>query len=104
VEVEGSRPETLEAVAAFEPTPEQLSDFTGDYSSDELNAPWHLRVEEGKLTLRIGNNPARTLAPTFRDAFISQGVQLIFTRAADGKPGGFSIQAGRVRNIRFVRR
>jgi hypothetical protein len=104
VEVEGSRPETLEAVAALEPTPEQLSDFTGSFSSDELDAPWQLRVEEGKLTLRIGNNPARTLAPTFRDAFISQGVQLIFTRAADGKPSGFSIQAGRVRNIRFVRR
>jgi CubicO group peptidase (beta-lactamase class C family) len=104
VEVEGSRPETMEAVASFEPTLEQLSDFTGDFNSDELDAPWKLRVEDGKLTLRIGNNPARTLAPTFRDAFISQGVQLIFTRAADGKPSGFSIQAGRVRNIRFVPR
>jgi CubicO group peptidase (beta-lactamase class C family) len=104
VEAEGSRPETLEGVAAFEPTAEQLADFAGEFASDELDAPWKLRVEEGKLTLRIGNSPARPLVPTFRDAFIGQGLQLIFARAADGKLGGFSIQAGRVRNIRFVRR
>jgi CubicO group peptidase (beta-lactamase class C family) len=101
---EGERPETLEAVAPFSPSAVELPAFTGDFYSDELDVTWNLSMEENRLILRIGKTRARPLQPTFRDAFIGQGIQLIFARDAQGKAKAFTIQAGRVRNIRFERR
>ncbi|HWQ03103.1 MAG TPA: serine hydrolase domain-containing protein [Candidatus Nitrosotenuis sp.] len=105
IEREGAKPETLAAVQPFAVAESELPAFAGDYFSDELDIVWHIALKDGKLTNRIGASTTTTeLRPAFRDAFIASGVQLIFEREAAGRPQSFTIQAGRVRNIRFVRR
>lgn len=79
-------------------------DFAGDYASDEIDATHRLRAEGGKLTLRIGAARAQELEPIFRDAFRAGEIQCLFQRDAKGNISGYTVQAGRVRNIRFTRR
>jgi len=103
VRSENQKPETFESVPppAANWKPEE---FAGDYASDELDTTHRLRAEGGKLVLRIGLAEAQPLEPIFRDAFLVAGAQLVFQRDAQGKLSGYLVQAGRVRNIRFVRR
>jgi|GEM_PF-6456731 len=43
------------------------------------------------------------MQPTFRDAFIADGVQFEFKRDARGKIVGFTLGAGRIRGLSFAR-
>lgn len=102
------KPVTFEAVQLVTPTPAQLAGYTGDYRSDEVQATYRIVLENGKLFLRHENefkdfrkNP---LEPTTRDAFFVQGISLQFTRQARKRVSAFTLNAGRVKNIRFVRK
>ena len=100
---ENAKPDIYAWVEAFEPTPSQLAEFTGAYNSDELDVTYQLAVKEGKLTVEV-KNQSRPLAPAYRDAFQGpSGGLLEFTRDAQGRVTGFTVQAGRVRNIHFTR-
>ncbi len=81
----------------------QLKEFAGDYYSEELQAAFRLWVEEGKLRGKVGSRPAVTLTPTGDNRFRYQFVQFEFERDSNNRVTGFTIQAGRVRNIRFTR-
>jgi hypothetical protein len=61
-------------------------------------------IRDGQPRLRIGRYKEMPLEPAFRDAFSFEMGQLLFARDAAGRVTGFSVQAGRVRNIRFARR
>ena len=101
---EDAKPEIYEWIEAFEPTPAQLAEFVGAYYSDELDVTYQLTVKEGKLTVEVGSQ-TRPLAPAYRDAFQGPGGGLFeFARDARGRVTGFTVQAGRVRNIRFARK
>lgn len=101
---EGSKPETLEAIDAASPSARQLAEYAGTYASDELDATYRLALKGERLVLSIRGASERELKPTFRDGFVTpEGVQLEFRRDARGKITGFSVQAGRVRNIGFAR-
>lgn len=91
---------------AAEPTPEQLAEYTGSYTSEELEVAYQLSVQEGKLSMQHLPELASSLTPTYRDAFStsSGGWQIRFTRDAAGKVSGFRISAGRVLHLRFTRR
>ena len=82
----------------------QLKEFVGNYFSDELQATLRLWAEEGKLRGKVGSRPAVTLTPTGDNRFRYQFVQFEFERDSNNRVSGFTIQAGRVRNIRFERR
>jgi CubicO group peptidase (beta-lactamase class C family) len=99
---ENREPEMFEAVEEFTPTPEQLAEFGGTYYSEELDVNYVLAIENGRLSARV-RGQSRLLQPTYRDAFTAGGRQFEFTRDAQGRVTGFAVQAGRVRNIRFVR-
>jgi CubicO group peptidase (beta-lactamase class C family) len=83
----------------------ELAPFTGDYYSDEVDATYHVTVVDGSLVVTAHHIPAQKLEATNTDVFrTSTGLTLHFERSGAAPPGAFTIEAGRVRNIRFVRR
>ncbi len=64
---------------------------------------YQLAVEEGKLMLRRKTAPASPLFPTIKDEFRVEGLILNFIRNDQQRPSGFTLNAGRVKNLRFVK-
>ena len=102
------KPVTLEAVQLVTPTAAQLADYTGDYRSDEVQATYRIVLENGKLFFRHENEfkdyPKNPLQPTTSDMFFVQGLNLQFIRDASRQISAFTLNAGRVKNIKFVKK
>jgi CubicO group peptidase (beta-lactamase class C family) len=82
----------------------ELAAYAGDYYSDEVDATYHVAVEGSGLVFSARHIPRQTLSPVGPDAFRSRaGLTLHFERPMAGPSSAFMIEAGRVRNIRFVR-
>ena len=77
-----------------------LAGYAGQYYSEELDAMYAIVVDSGALVLRRTGVDSR-LEPTIVDNFSASQLSLRFTRAGDNRITGVSINAGRVRNIRF---
>ena len=60
-------------------------------------------LEAGKLNSRIRNKDAVELIPSDKDLFSSQGMLIKFSRDNE-KVNGFVLDAGRVKNLNFVKR
>jgi CubicO group peptidase (beta-lactamase class C family) len=80
-----------------------LRAFAGDYYSTELDAMYHVVVDGSHLVLRRPNAVPAVLAPAAGDTLRAGALALHFERTGDIAQS-FTIQAGRVRNIRFQRR
>ncbi len=92
----------------WHPAADELAGFAGDYHSDELDVTYHVRAAADGLRVGWRNTPERRLAPTTRDVFgptsgDGPGIELHFERDATGRPSAFTVEAGRVQHIRFVR-
>jgi CubicO group peptidase (beta-lactamase class C family) len=102
------KPVTLEAVQLVTPTPSQLAEYTGDYRSDEVQATYKIVLENGKLFLRheneFKNYPKNPLQPTTSDTFFVQGINLQFIRDPRKQVTAFTLNAGRVKNIKFIKK
>ena len=102
------KPLTLEAVQLVAPSPAQLAEYVGEYRSDEILATYKIVLENGTLFLRHENQykdyPRSPLEPTVSDAFFVQGRTLRFVRDARKQVTAFTLNAGRVKNIRFVKK
>jgi CubicO group peptidase (beta-lactamase class C family) len=83
----------------------ELATFAGSYYSPELDVRYTLAVHDTALTLRVGDAAVvHTLRRTGRDSFSwTGGSSVQFARARGGRPDGFLLFAGRVRNLRFDR-
>ncbi len=91
---------------AFTPvmlTEARLAEYSGEYYSEELDAPYTFAVDSGALVLRR-TGLERRLRPTIVDNFSAGQMSLRFTRDDGNRVTGLSINAGRVRNIRFGKR
>jgi CubicO group peptidase (beta-lactamase class C family) len=93
----------LEAITPVRPGPAQLAAYAGSYHSDELQARFELVVEKDGLHLRGKNLPKEALEPTVPDVFVADELTLKFERGKGRRVTGFSLGAGRIRSIRFVR-
>ncbi len=93
--------ETYEFFKLAKPTPEQLKLYTGDYYSDELQVTFRLALKEGKLHFVHKNAPESPLQPTLKDEFNIRGYRINFFRDEEKKLTGFTLDAGRVKNLRF---
>jgi len=101
----GGQPSVFESVEAVTPTAAQLAEYAGEYYSAELGATHRLYMKDGRLTFRIGYNPAEVAAePTVKDEFRVRGLTLKFRRNAQNQVEAMSVNAGRVKNISFVKR
>jgi len=104
VEVPGQKPALFTPTELVTPSASQLAEYAGDYYSEELNVTYQLAVAEGKLMLRRKTAPASALFPTVKDEFRVEGLILSFSRDDRQRPSGFSLNAGRVKNLRFVKK
>src|SRR6185503_10252636 len=101
------KPVTFEAVQLVTPTAAQLGEYVGDYRSDEIQVTYRIVLDGGRLYLRHENEfkdiPKNPLEPTVSDAFMVRGIGIQFTRDPRKRVASFTLNAGRVKNIRFVK-
>ena len=82
-----------------------LGALVGTYHSPEAEAT--LTIESGDgggLVLRRAPDLNAPLRPLYRDGFASPVGVVVFTRDVEGRADGLRVTAGRVRNLRFLRR
>jgi CubicO group peptidase (beta-lactamase class C family) len=101
--VEGQSPISLETIEPVSLTIDQLSEFGGNYYSPDLQALYQLFLHDGKLFLRLKNNPDAEVVPVLKDLFRVEGKNLAFSRNSQRQITGFVLSSGRIRNLRFVR-
>ena len=88
---------------SWEPTVEEMSDYTGRYFSDEIETFYDVIVEEERLVLkqrRMNDNP---LTPGEVDKFSSAGTEIRFERDSENSVIGLAVSNGRTRNVKFHR-
>ncbi|MBZ5539139.1 MAG: serine hydrolase [Acidobacteriia bacterium] len=95
---------------------EQLRAYTGDYWSEELGVTYRLALAGEKMKLaavldrtglpRTGHALPIAWRATAADEFAASGAPLIlhFRRGANGAVSGFTLDAGRTRDMIFLRR
>ncbi|HKW48553.1 MAG TPA: serine hydrolase domain-containing protein [Gemmatimonadaceae bacterium] len=104
-QVAGRRPREVSQAALPALGPSELAAFIGDYYSDEVDATYHIAVADGALTLTAHHVPSQKLTASGPDSFrTANGLTLHFERSSGAAPTSFTVEAGRVRNIRFARR
>ncbi|HEX2077742.1 MAG TPA: serine hydrolase domain-containing protein [Longimicrobium sp.] len=94
----------FEAVPAWEPTPAQLAELTGEYQGHEAEATFTVAVEENRLVLRRRPDTVLPLAPAYQDAFTTpEGWLVRFSRFREGRGRALTISVERVRDLFFAR-
>lgn len=98
---EGKEPLTYRAFKLPKPSPDQLREYEGDFYSEELQVPFRLRLKKDKLYFVHKNAPKNPLMLTLKDKFTVRNLKINFIRNEDKKIIAFTLNAGRVRNLRF---
>ena len=79
----------------------QLSEYAGDYHSEEIEPVFRLQIQGGKLMLARLKYRAVPLQPVARDAFQTNSGIIRFTRNPQNQINGFVYNMGRIRNFRM---
>ncbi|MGB8953248.1 MAG: serine hydrolase domain-containing protein [Candidatus Aminicenantales bacterium] len=82
----------------------QLEDFAGDFYSEELGVTFSLAVKEGKLYFVHKNAPKNPLRLSRPDAFSGGLFDIKFHRDGEKNVTFFTLNTGRVKNLKFVRK
>ena len=83
-------------------TPARLTEYVGDYWSEELRTTIRLELHEGKLAFRERGGNWNVFLPTDRDRF-DGSITLEFTRNPAGEVTEVLISGDRVRHLRYLR-
>jgi hypothetical protein len=95
---------TYESYERARPTPEELEEYTGDYTSHELDATFNLSLSKNRLYFTHRNAPAAAFVPLSKDIFYVGNMTIIFSRDDSGQITSFIINAGRVQNLKFMKK
>ena len=106
------RPKSTEATPEVETAPSEtdspsaatLSDYAGEYWSGELQVTYHLFMEDGDLYSQVQMNPATPLRLLAEDVLSADQIKMTFVRDEKEHIQSFILDAGRVRNLSFVRK
>ena len=83
---------------------EDLSAFTGQFYSPELDASYGVESNDGHLNLIVNQKPISPLNPLMHDTFSNNRFGLFqFEKDSNGTITGFTLAAGRVKNLKFSR-
>ena len=93
----------FERVAESAPTPEQLAEYTGEYTSEEAEVTYRVVVEDGKLVAHGRPAASHPLTPLYADAFDADGLLVRFQRDAAGRVSGLSLGMARMWDLQFAR-
>lgn len=80
-----------------------LEDYLGQYYSEELDINYAITITEEKLMVKFPNSDAQELIFYDKDAFTTEGGLVRFNRSAN-KIIGFELDAGRVTNLKFLKK
>ncbi|MCP5053381.1 MAG: serine hydrolase [bacterium] len=102
--IRNDEPYLCEPIVMVSLTASELKQYAGTYYSEELEVTYHASVKESQLVFRLKymEDPVK-LSPTIKDNFMVDGSIATFLRNKDNRITGFSLNAGRTRNIRFVK-
>jgi CubicO group peptidase (beta-lactamase class C family) len=101
----GRRQADVTAAGTAAPSANDLAAYTGDYYSEEVDATYRIAMSGDRLALSGRLTATQLLVPTAADTFRAGGLTLHFERSSAGAaPSAFTVEAGRVRNIRFQKR
>lgn len=81
-----------------------LSDYAGEYVSEEIEPVFRVQVQGDKLMLLRMKYRTAPLQPVARDVFLTGPGSLHFTRNAQQQVTGFVLNLGRVRNFRMTKK
>ena len=96
--------EAYERVDPAKPTPEQLAQLAGTYTSNDAEMTMTAAVEQGALVLKYRPDVTIKLMPAYADAFGAGALgTVIFRRDPDGRATAFSVVQDRVWDMRFQR-
>jgi CubicO group peptidase (beta-lactamase class C family) len=84
-------------------TPEQLAEYAGNYWNDEVETTQTWKVEKGQLVVYADNRRLGVLEPSYQDGFTRGSSVIDVQRDGKGHITGYTIEAGRVRHLRFRR-
>ncbi|UCC40289.1 MAG: serine hydrolase [Candidatus Aminicenantes bacterium] len=98
---EEEEPKTYESFKLPKPTLDQLKKYIGDYYSEELQVTFNLRLKKDKLNFVQRNAPRNPLVMVLEDRFNISGMKIHFVRDEENKIIAFTLDAGRVKNLRF---
>lgn len=98
-----NKPVVYEAVDPMKPTKEELSAYTGDYYSPELDVSYNVGLEGEELVLRRRKYGSVPLMSTIPDGFAAEGRDLLFHRDERGGVEGLRLSSGRIRYLLFTR-
>ena len=94
-------------VDLVEPGPEQLTDYEGRFTSDELATAYRFKVADGKLWLRVNNLGWLPLDPTVQDEFVP-GIRqnhdnrvFTFTRNEQNQVAEMTVKLWRIKGVSF---
>jgi CubicO group peptidase (beta-lactamase class C family) len=85
-------------------TTEQLTEYTGAYYSEELDATYRVIIEDGKLSVKLRNASRGSLSSQAKDEFRLSGATFNFVRNDQRQITGFALNGGRSKGIQFVRK
>jgi hypothetical protein len=77
-----------------------MSEYGGEYYSEEAEAKFHVLVKNGKLFIQQKPKPELQISPTYKDGFESPAGIIYFERE-NGKVASFKVSVGRARNVEF---
>ena len=90
---------------ARQPTAEALGSFTGTYMGDDVELIYHVTADDKQARISGRGLPETVLAPQEQaDLFRVGSYTLEFNRATDGRVMSFTLDAPRVKGMRFSRR
>lgn len=92
---------------AFAPQPMTrvaLSKYTGNYYSQELDVNYHIALADNALQLSINDQPKSALNPALDNIFTNDDIGVFnFIVNSNGRITGFTLAAGRVKNLKFTK-
>jgi CubicO group peptidase (beta-lactamase class C family) len=84
-------------------TPAQLAEYAGNYWNDEVETMQTWKLENGQLVVYADNRRLGVLEPSYKDGFTRGSAVVDVKRDGKGRITGYTIEAGRVRHLRFKR-
>ncbi len=83
-------------------TAEEMKNLSGSYYSPELDTRYQIKTENRQLWLKLKNQGWKPMKRVKQDLYTQARVgQFNFTFSNDGQVSGFSLDAGRVQNLKF---
>ncbi len=99
----GHDAQTLEKLPPVDLKPSALADFVGTYRSDEIDASQRIEAGEQGIILHRRRAEPLALAAIAPDEFASGAVSLRFLRDSQAAISGYTLDVGRIRELRFER-